>query len=65
MVEVFPGCRSREISSEFQGVLESGWNQVAAILQGIGVGEIANLKEFGRIIIGRKGRFIMRMALDM
>lgn len=45
MVEVFPGCRSREISSEFQRVLESGWNQVAAILQGIGVGEIAKLKE--------------------
>ena len=44
MVEIFPGCRSREISSEFQAMLELGWDQVAAILQEIGVGEITALE---------------------
>jgi len=44
MVEVFPSCRSREISSDFLGKLLSGWTVVADILREIGVGEMAKLK---------------------
>ena len=45
MVEIYPLCQSREISTEFLETLSAGWNEVAAILRDIGVGGIAGLEE--------------------
>ena len=44
MVEVFPRCRSREISAEFQQVLEKGWSVVFDRLQKAGRGGICQLE---------------------
>ena len=45
MVDIYPECRSREISGEFLGRLQRGWNAVFELLKGIGVGEIAALAD--------------------
>jgi len=43
MVEVFPRCRSREVSAKFQQVLADGWNLVFDRLQREGRGVIRDL----------------------
>lgn len=44
MVEVFPRCRSREISAKFLQVLEEGWDVVFDRLQKAGRGGICDLE---------------------
>ncbi len=44
MVEVYPACKSREISGEFLEQLRRGWAVAFEMLREIGVGEIAILE---------------------
>ena len=43
MVELYPRCRSKEVSAEFQEVLVAGWNRILDILRQIGEGTICGL----------------------
>lgn len=44
MVEIYSACESREISEDFLGELQRGWNAALKMLREIGVGEIAHLE---------------------
>jgi len=45
MVDIYPKCRSREISGDLLEGLQQGWNAVFELLKGIGAGEIASLAD--------------------
>lgn len=45
MVELYPRCNSREISEDFQKVLETGWTTIFKKLQSLGVGIITELED--------------------
>ena len=44
MVEVYPRCRSREVSEELLGLLVKGWSNVLDELQNLGVGQIKGIE---------------------